>query len=128
MIAWARRTRGFAAGILAAAFLLASQIILSSAIASQMEALDLILGSADQAICASDSGQSDHTSPGSSALHKKVCDICAFAAQSGVAPASAFALVVRLESTPATDDPQPSVILSRQTHEPRLTRGPPLDA
>ena len=128
MIAWARKTRGFAAGVLAAAFLLASQIIVSSAIASQMEALDLILGSADQAICASDTGQSDHASPGSSALHKKFCDICAFAAQSGVPPATAVALVVRLEPTTAVEDPQSPAILSRQTHEPRLTRGPPLDA
>lgn len=124
VITWTRQARGFAA----AAFLLVSQIIVSSAIASRMEASGLIFGGADQSICAADGGHTDRTDPRPAALHKTPCDICAFAAQSGLAPGQAVALLAGVRFATGKSGRRPVSPPTYQTHDPRLTRGPPSNA
>lgn len=125
---WIRRSRGFAAAAMAVATLLALQLIISSAIASQMQAANLLFGTAEgQVICLSDHSQADSQQP-APAAHKTTCDICAFAAQSGTAAAPLLALLPSLVMH-AAEMPLPRAL--RQTserYEPRLTRGPPLNA
>jgi hypothetical protein len=128
VIGFIRNMRGLAAAVCAAAFLLASQVIFSSAIASRMEAFDLLFGSLDQSICSSQTDHSGEPDPDQSALHKKICDICVFAAQSSLPTANLLAHVARPTPLTTIVEPQSAGILLRQIHEPRLTRGPPLNA
>ena len=123
-----RNIRGLAAAVCAAAFLLASQVIFSSTIAARMDAFDLLSGALDQSICSSQMDRSGERDPGQSALHKKLCDICAFAAQSSLPTANLLVHVARRTPSTTIVEPRSAGILLRQTHEPRLTRGPPLHA
>jgi hypothetical protein len=128
VIGFIRNMRGLAAAVCAAAFLLASQVIFSSAIASRMEASDLLFGSLDQSICSSQTDHSGEPDSDQSALHKKICDICFFAAQSSLPTANLLSHVARPTPLTTIVEPQSAGILLRQIHEPRLTRGPPLNA
>lgn len=125
MSRWLRNSRGFSAGAFAFALLLALQFIATSAIASHMQAINLGGGTGEaQLLCLS-----DHDTPAPAGLkHKPICDICAFAAQSGTAPLLQAVLL-------PGDALRPAEILlpqlphySSKRHEPRLTRGPPLNA
>jgi hypothetical protein len=128
MNGWMRKSRGFAAGAIAVALLLALQLIVTSAVASQMQATNLLFGTAEgRIICLSDHSQPGDSKP-AQLVHKTTCDICAFAAQPGTAPAPLFAPLPRMFLHIA-EIPLPRATLHiSERHEPRLTRGPPLDA
>lgn len=128
MIRLIRNSRRFAAAATAVAILLALQLIVTSAIASQMQATNLLFGTAEgRIICLSDHAQADNQLP-APAAHKPTCDICAFAAQSGMAAAPRFALLPSLVIH-AAEMPLPRALRQiSERHEPRLTRGPPLNA
>lgn len=110
------------------AMLLALQLIVTSAFASQMEAANLLFGAAEgQVICLSNHTRADGSGE-PQLVHKTTCDICAFAAQPGVAPAAQFAPLAGF-ILHAAEMPLPRVFhKTSERHEPRQTRGPPLTA
>lgn len=113
---------------IAVAMLLALQLIVVSAVASQMEATNLLFGTAEgQIICLSDHAQVDGSGQ-PQLVHKTICDICAFAGQPGMAPMPKFAPLPGIVFH-AAEMPLPHALRkTSERHEPRLTRGPPLYA
>jgi hypothetical protein len=128
MTRWIRKSRGFAAAAMAVAMLLALQLIVTSAVASQMQVTNLLLGTAEgPVICLSDEANADGSGR-AQLVHKTTCDICTFAAQPGAAAAPLFALLSG-DIFHVAEMPFPRVLQeSTARHEPRLTRGPPLNA
>jgi len=128
MSRWIRRSRGFVAGAVALALLLALQLLITSAIASRMEGTNLLFGAAEgQVLCLEGHSEGDGSQP-SHLVHKNVCDACAFAAQAGTV---ASPQQVRLPGLAfhAAAMPLPRALLPTPArHEPRSTRGPPLNA
>lgn len=113
---------------MAVAVLLALQLVVTSAFASQMEATNLLFGAAEgQVICLSDHTRTDGSGE-PQLVHKTTCDICAFAAQPGMAPLALLApspgIILHAAEMPLPRVPSPT----SKRHEPRLTRGPPLNA
>jgi len=117
--------RGFAAAVLTVAFLFGCEFLITAAIASRMEALDLVFGTADTLICSSGSDRANQPVSKHLLVHKSLCRICAFAAKGGLAPgyepfhATYFAL---FQEEPS---PQPAHDGILKRHDPRVTRGPP---
>ena len=129
MIRWLRQTRFFSTGAIAALYILASQIIATSAIASRMEAIHLVLDASEaQTLCLSDTGENEVGGPAHAIVHKSICDICLFATQAASAPCVETGAFSRFSFSgvealrPLTSAP------TSQRQEPRLTRGPPPNA
>ena len=116
------RLRGFVGG--AIAYVLALQLILTAALATQMA----FTSSADQVIChslASDSLTNDRRQPAQPTHHHEACSICAFAACSHLLPPQLAGLLIGpsratgLFTTTWLDQ------LPARGHEPRTSQGPP---
>jgi len=119
------QSRGFAAAVLTVAFLFGFEFLITAAIASRMEAIDLVFGTADTFICSSDSDQANHPESKHLLVHKSLCGICAFAAQGGLAPDFEPFHVAYFALFQEEPSPQPAHYGILKRHDPRVTRGPP---
>ncbi|MGJ4947744.1 DUF2946 family protein [Bradyrhizobium sp. HKCCYLS20291] len=112
---------------IAAAYLIALQVVLAGAMSAQMAAAaasDLGI------ICTELDGGASHgtNAPGSAGLHKDFCAVCAFAAHAAPVPPPAGELLLRTASELRLASFAIWAARDTRLREPRLSQGPPANA
>jgi hypothetical protein len=125
VIIWLRSKIHFKKVVVATAFVLALQLIISLAIAASMQAAGFLLDEARQ-LCSTEDTDADSAAQSHSSHHKAFCDECAFSAESGTVPNAGpindfgFLLPLPLLPVASVSFDQPN------RREPRSSQGPPL--
>ncbi|GLH79549.1 hypothetical protein SSBR45G_44580 [Bradyrhizobium sp. SSBR45G] len=119
---WARK-----AVSIAAAYLIALQVVLAGLMSAQMTAAaasDLGI------ICTESDGGAAHgtSTPKPALLHKDFCAVCAFAAHAAPVPAPAVETLVRRASALRLASFAAWAARDTRLREPRLSQGPPANA